>query len=492
MEVDLSDEIQEGSGTTSDPYVVRFSPGDTRNPRNFPLRQKWLITSMVTISVFAVTMTSSAYSGSSNEIQIEFSISSEVNALGVALFVLGFAIGPLLWAPLSELYGRQLLFKTTLGIFTACVAGSAGANSAAALLTVRFLAGTFGASPLTNAGGVIADLFSSSQRGLGLAIFSTAPFLGPVLGPMMAGFISITIGWRWVQGTLAIVSGIVWIIGSLLLPETYAPVLLQKRAHRLSVETSKSYISVLEKDQGHIQTSAVFGKALRRPCVLLFAEPIVLFISVYMAILYGTLYMMFGAFPIVFQQQRGWNAGVGGLAFLGVTVGMLMGLAYCIWDNKRYQKLQQGKYAGGKPPPEARLPPALIGGCALPVGLLGFAWTTMPEVHWSVSIIMAAPFGFGMVLVFVSSMNYLLDAYTVYAASVLAASAILRAFCGAAFPLFTRQMYTELGVQWASSIPAFLAAGCIPFPILMYKYGEAIRMKCKYATEAALVSAQLE
>ncbi|KAL5603464.1 hypothetical protein FOVSG1_006214 [Fusarium oxysporum f. sp. vasinfectum] len=352
MERGFSCEVLEGSGTMSDPFLVRFPPGDPRNPMNFSLSRKWMITSIVTLSVFCVTMTSSAYSGSSNDTKEAFGISYEVNALGVALFVLGFAIGPCVWAPLSELYGRQILFTTTYGALTACVAGSAAANSAATLLALRFLGGVFGASPLTNAGGVIADLFPPSQRGLGMAIFSTAPFLGLVLGPMVAGFISISLSWRWVQGVMAIFCGVLWVVGTLSLPETYAPVLLQKRARYLSKTTSKFYISVLKKDQGKTNPSAVFTRTLKRPWVLLFTERIVLFASTYMAILYGTLYMMFGAFPIIFQEQRGWNAGIGGLAFIGVTVGMLAGMGCAIWDNKRYQHLQEKEYKGGKPPPE--------------------------------------------------------------------------------------------------------------------------------------------
>jgi hypothetical protein len=81
-------------------------------------------------------------------------------------------------------------------------------------------------------------------------------------------------------------------------------------------------------------------------------------------------------------------------------------------------------------------------------------------------------------------MNYLIDAYTIYAASVLAANSVLRSLFGAAFPLFTVQMYNNLGIHWASSIPAFLALACTPFPFIFYKNGERIRMKCKYAKEA--------
>lgn len=89
-------------------------------------------------------------------------------------------------------------------------------------------------------------------------------------------------------------------------------------------------------------------------------------------------------------------------------------------------------------------------------------------------------------------MNYLIDAYTIYAASVLAANSVLRSLFGAAFPLFTTQMYHTLGIHWASSIPAFLALACLPFPFLFYKYGTPIRMKCKYAKAAYDAMAQMK
>ena len=192
--------------------------------------------------------------------------------------------------------------------------------------------------------------------------------------------------------------------------------------------------------------------------------------------------MMFGAFPVVFQQSRGWSQGIGGLAFLGIAVGMLIGVAYSIWDNSRYLKVEDEN--DGEAPPEARLPPGLVGSVALPVGLFWFAWTNYPSIHWIACIIGTAPFGFGMVLVFLSCMNYLIDAYTVYAASVLAANSVLRSLFGAAFPLFTSQMYANLGIHWASTIPAFLALACTPFPFIFYRVGEKIRLKCKYAAQA--------
>ncbi|EWG50829.1 hypothetical protein FVEG_09958 [Fusarium verticillioides 7600] len=390
--------------------------------------------------------------------------------------------GPLLWAPLSEIFGRQLLFIGTYAGLTIFNAACAGAPNGASLLVFRFLAGSFGSSPLTNGGGTIADMFPAHQRGLAMTLFASGPSLGPVLGPICGGFLGENASWRWVMGFLAIYAGVMWIGGTILIPETYAPTLLRRRAAKLSSMTGKVYISSAQLKQGKVSLRNAISTSLVRPWILLFKEPIVLLLSIYMAIIYGTLYLFFAAFPVVFEQARGWNQGMEGLAFLGIAVGMVAALVYTIPDNKRYVLLDQKH--NGFAPPEARLPPAIVGSFAIPVGLFWFAWTNYPSIHWIVSIMAGAPFGFGMILVFLSIMNYLVDAYTIFAASVLAANSTLRSLFGAAFPLFTVQMYDKLGLHWASSIPAFLALVCVPFPYLFYIYGARIRTHCKFAAES--------
>ncbi|EQL02772.1 Major facilitator superfamily domain, general substrate transporter [Ophiocordyceps sinensis CO18] len=474
-----------GHGTDESPYLVDFLPNDPRNPMTFSRPFKWLVTSIAALSTLAVSFASSAYSGGVGEIIADFHVSSEVVILGVSMFVLGFAMGPLIWAPLSELFGRQKLFFVTYMALTAFNAGAAGAPSMAALVVLRFFAGAFGSSPLTNAGGVIADMFSASERGIATSIFAMAPFLGPALGPIAGGFLGEAEGWRWVEGMTAIFTGVLWIINSVVYPETYAPVLLRKRAAALSETTGKVYISKLDATGPRRSVGAQFKVALSRPWILLFKEPIVLLTSLYMAIIYGTLYMCFAAFPIVFQTGRGWSPGIGGLAFIGIAVGMMFATIGTMFDNKRYKRAEAK--ANGMAPPETRLPPALVGSVLLPVGLFWFAWTNGTNVHWVVPIIGSAFFAAGIVLVFLSLMNYLIDSYVIFAASVLAANSVLRSLFGAVFPLFTNYMYDGLGIHWASSVPAFLALACVPFPFLFYKYGAAIRMRCKYASEAAQV-----
>ncbi|KAF4472362.1 multidrug resistance [Fusarium albosuccineum] len=488
-QVGLTDDVLNykyaGEGTTASPYLVEFLPNDPRNAMNFSQTKKWVITILQAVATLAVAFVSTAYSGGLTSILMDFHVSTEVVILGISMFVLGFAIGPLFWAPLSELYGRQIPFFFSYMALTAFSAGAAGAPTMAALIVLRFFAGAFGSSPLTNAGGVIADMFDARERGLATALFAMAPFLGPTIGPIAGGFLGEHSGWRWVEGMMAIFTGVVWIINSFTIPETYAPYLLRRRAAALSKTTGKVYISKVEAGRPHTSVATQFKVALLRPWILLFKEPIVLLTSIYMAIIYGTLYLCFAAFPIVFQQGRGWSPGKGGLAFIGIAVGMVFAVTGTIMDGKRYARAAEA--AGGHAPPEARLPPTLVGSILIPVGLFWFAWTNGSDIHWIVCIIGSAIFSAGLVLVFLSLMNYLVDSYVIFAASVLAANSVLRSLFGAAFPLFTTYMYDDLGIHWASSVPAFLAVACVPFPFLFYKYGESIRMKCEFAAEAASV-----
>ncbi|KAL6708520.1 hypothetical protein ACN47E_002783 [Coniothyrium glycines] len=481
---DIIDWEYDGEGTEEDPYVVEWIENDPRNPMTWSKTKKWIMCLAVANSVLVVAFCSSAFSGGIQQIMVEFSVSQEVVTLGLSLFVLGFALGPLLWAPFSEIYGRQGIFVITYIAFTAFNAAAAGAPNIYGLLILRFFAGAFGSSPLTNAGGVIADLFSANERGLAMSLFSAAPFMGPVLGPIIGGFLGMTEGWRWVNGLMAIWAGALLIVVACLVPETYPPVLLRRRAERLSKLSGKVYRSRIDIDQGKTTLGEAFSTGLKRPWVLLFCEPIVLLLSLYHAIIYGILYMLFGAFPIVYRQGRGWNEGVSGLPFIAVAIGVVLAIAYVIlYDNKQYMK--KVKASGvGYTTPEARLPMCIVGGIALPLGLFWFAWTNGPSLPWAASVVAAIPFGFGMVLIFLSIMNYLIDSYTIFAASVLAGNGIIRSIFGAAFPMFTKQMYASLGIHWASSVPAFLALACIPLPFLFYKYGASIRKKSKYAAQA--------
>ncbi|GAA6037269.1 hypothetical protein JCM8097_008654 [Rhodosporidiobolus ruineniae] len=468
-----------GEGTEASPYIVKWLDNDPENPQAWSAKVKWLITANAAMSTLCVAFASSVYSGGAESFLVAFDVSYEIIILGVSLFVLGFAVGPLLWAPFSEQFGRRAVFIPTYFLFAVFHIPCALAKNIETLLICRFLAGFWGSAPLTNSGGIISDLFSASERALAMSLFALAPFAGPVLGPIVGGFMGLTISWRWIFWLLTIFSFLMWAVCSLV-PETYAPVLLRRRAEKLSKETGLVYRSMFDMNPMFSAPFSVKIKAaLLRPFVLLFKEMIVLAFSVYAAFIYGLLYLFFIAFPIYFQQTLGWNQGVGGLPFISVGLGMCMAVVVNVWDNKRYVRNLVAN--GGTLPPEARLPLCMVGGIVLPIGLLVFAWTTKKSVHWIVPIIFTAPFGFGMVAIFLSMMSYLIDSYLFVAASALAANAVIRSLFGFAFPLFGRQMFSGMGTNWALFLLAMVSVALAPIPFVFYYYGARIRANSAFA-----------
>ncbi|KAJ5281481.1 Major facilitator superfamily domain general substrate transporter [Penicillium angulare] len=474
----------EGAGTEEDPYLVDWLSVDVRDPHQMQTWLKWSIRTLQAASFLSITFASSALSAANPQIQEKFGASEELVIADTALFVLAFAIGPAIWAPLSELFGRQIIFLITHGLTTLFAGATIASPNIATLLVLRFFSGAFGSSAISNAGGVVSDIYSARNRGLATIAFIGAPFLGPSLGPITCDFLAVSKGWKWVQGVITIFNGVVFLVGIVCIPETYTPVLLRKRASTLSKLTGAVYKSRLDTGDAHRTAGQVFAKTMVRPWILVFFKPIVLSLSIYMAIVYGTMYMEFAAFPIIFEDTLEWPQRTSGLSFLGMMIGQIFGCIYSAIDDARFKKVAD-KAPSGRPPPEARLIPAIVGAVTLPIGLFWFAWTNFPHIHWIVCEIGTVLFGFSHVSIFLSVVNYLVDAYTVYAASALAGNAVIRALFGAAFPLFTTPMYENLGVHWASSVSAFLAVACLPFPWIFYKFGPAIRRHCQYAVESA-------
>lgn len=336
--------------------------------------------------------------------EVYFHKSSEVLILGLTVYVLGFAIGPLLWAPLSELYGRRIIFIATYAPFVVFQVGCALATNIETLIICRWFAGFFGSSPITNAGAVISDTFPASTRALALSLYALAPFAGPVLGPIVGGFVGQSISWRWIFWIELIFAGVMYVVQLITVPETYGPFLLRQRAERLSKETGLVYVSILEVNAPKETAARKLAVNVSRPFVLLARELIVTLMAVYAAVVYGILYALIAAVPVTFEEQRGWSSGVGGLAFIGIGLGMVSGVVINVFDNKKYARNLANNE--GKPlAPEARLPIMMLAAILLPIGMFWFAWTSQPSVHWIVCIIGSVPFGCGMVLCFLSMMR---------------------------------------------------------------------------------------
>jgi len=410
-----------------------------------------------------------------------FHISSNILAgLVVSIYILGFAIGPLIIAPMSELYGRYLIYNVcnlTFIIFTVACALS---TSIGMLIAFRVLAGMAGAAPLTIGGGTIADIFPLQQRAAAMAIWSLGPLLGPVLGPIAGGFLVEAKGWRWVFWIIAIFAGAFSILFFFVGRETYHPTILARKTARLRKETGNPNLrSKLDSD---LPPKEVVIRSIVRPMKMLFFSPIVLLMAIYVAINYGIMYLFFTTMTFVFEGQYHFSSGSVGLSYLGIGIGLMVGMGYVGRASDVYIKRAQAK---GAATPENRLelPLTVPGAVLLPIGVFIYGWTTDKHVHWIVPIIGTAFVGLGNLTGMMTIQTYLVDAFTVHAASAIAANTVLRSVFGAFLPLAGLDMFDALGLGWGNSLLGFIALAMIPVPVFFRLRGERIRTNPRFQVQ---------
>ncbi len=325
---------------------------------------------------------SSMWSSGAGEVATLFGVSTEVTTLGLSLFILGFATGPVVWAPLSELYGRKppmIISGLGLGVF---MIGAATGKDLQTVLICRFFGGVFAVCASNMGAAIIADLFNNSDRGIAIAIYSLTGFGGPFIAPVIADFIVDSyLGWRWTQYLPAILAFSTLVINVFFLEETYAAVILVRKASRLR-KVTKNWGIHAKQEEIEVDFMALVQKNLSRPLRLLFCEPIVLLLSIYTAFIYGLLYVFLTAYPIAFQVIRGMNRGVGSLPLLALVVGEVLACVYLILQQPWY--LRKLKANNDVNVPEWRLPPMIIGGVLYAIGLLWFGWTAYrADIHWA-------------------------------------------------------------------------------------------------------------
>ncbi|KAK8055208.1 hypothetical protein PG993_000435 [Apiospora rasikravindrae] len=466
-----------------DHYIVDwYGPNDPENPRNWSRPKKFFVTFEICLLTFSVYIGSAIYSAGIIGVTQEFGVSPVAATLGLTLFVAGYGLGPMIWSPLSEIpqTGRNPIYILTLVLFVVLQVPTALATNFGMLLAFRFITGFIGSPSLATGGASIGDMYSPSKRTYGLAVWGIGAVCGPTLGPLVGGFAVEKEGWRWSIWEIMWLSGATLILLIFFLPETSSANILYRRARRLRKLTGNDKLICEPELVGQEMTGKdVVSMILIRPFSLLFTEPIVFALDLYIALIYGLLYIWFESFPIVFTEIYGFSLGKEGLAFIGILVGVFVVLPPFAWYHNKY--IEPKFNDKGELKPEWRLPPAFIGSLTIPICLFWFGWTSRPEIHWIVPIIGTAWFSIGTFLLFNCVMNYLSDAYPEYIASVLAGNDLLRSGFGAGFPLFARAMYDYLGVAWASSTLAFISVAFIPIPFFLFKYGETLRHKSKHA-----------
>ncbi|CAL1712914.1 unnamed protein product [Somion occarium] len=448
--------VKETCPSDMDRFLVLFEENDPENPFNWSGTRRWFISAVAAFLIFNATFASSLPAGVLQQMETHFNFSGEVGALVLSLFVLGFAVGPILWGPLSEHYGRRPISLYSFPLFIGTQIGCALSPNTASILIFRFLA-----------------------RGRALAGFTLAPFAGPSMAPLVSGWMNVAgVSWRWVFWLQTIVAGAALILVVFALPETFKPILLVRKAERRRKQTGDGrWWAPLEKQR--VSFLRRVKDIVTRPFQMLVGEPMLLAITLYMSFVYGVIYLLFEAYPIVFTIGHHFNSGVSGLMFLPIPIGGTVAcVLYVVYFDPIYQVAVK-EHHPHHPPPEHRLHNSLYASLILPIAFFWFAWTSYPSVSFWAPMMAGFPLGMGTVLLYLGLFNYIIDTYLASAASALAATVIVRSFFGAGFPLFANQMYDKLSPRWASTLLAFISVVMAPIPFVLRKYGPALRRRSR-------------
>lgn len=397
--------------------------------------------------------------------------------LTLSIFVLSYAVGPMVLAPMTEVFGRKPIWVSSCCFYILwnTVCGFSKTNGV--MIAGRFFAGLGGSVQYAIENPVLSDCWRQEERGLSFAIATFLPLFGPAIGPILGGVLTGSIGWRWIFWVLSLFDAVLMLLAFFLFPETHAGTILHRKAQKLRKQIDQRYYTEDERDGKSL--SKVLTISLARPYRLLLTQPLIQLMSFYLAYNYGILYIVQSTFATLWIERYNQSVSVSGLHYIAIAVGCIIaaqGGARIMDRTWQYLKAR----AEGEMQPEYRVPLMLPGAVLIPVGLFWYGWTAQARAFWILPDIGIAIFSCGIILGTQAMQAYVMDSYSKHVASASAASQLLRNIAAFAFPLFAPQMYQTLGYGWGNSLLAFvfIAIG-VPAPLILWKYGARLRAKGK-------------
>lgn len=467
-----------------DPFLVEFvGSNDPEHPLNWPNAKTTLVITEVMVLTCVTYMGSSIYTPGQEEIQEQFGVGHVVGTLNLSMYVLGYGLGPLVFSPLSEFakIGRQHLYIITLFLFCMLQIGCALVQNIAGLVILRFITGVLCSPSLATGGASVGDIVRPEIVPVFIGLWGVGAIAAPVIGPLLGASMVVAKDWRWIFWLMVWMSAGVLILLFFFFPETSVENILYRRCQRIKkTRNDNRYYTLKERQESTLTRKDFLITALYRPFQIILQDPIVMALDGYIALCYGTFYLFFEAFPIVFVGVYHFTLIELGLAYMGFIVGCAFSYAVCLIFMI---KVVARKFKSNTMTPEVFLILAMISSWCLPLSLFLFGWAA--SVHWTLPMLAEVFFVLCVFNLFQSTFAYLAFSYPKYLASVYAGNGIMRAGFACAFPLFGKAMYDNLAIRgypvaWGSSILGFFSIALAFIPFLLYKYGPYLRSKSKF------------
>jgi hypothetical protein len=400
------------------------------------------------------------------------------------MFLVGTGVGALTTAPVSELFGRNPVYIPTIIGFMLFDMGGGLAKTLPQRVVCRGLAGLFGSAPTILSAASLVDVWSRIERVYAFPIYSIILFTGALVAPVPGAFIvsSRDLSWRWVDWITILFAAAVLVPLVFFLPETYSPILLYWKAKELRRLTDDDrYRSPLEFNR--VSFKGRLRISLYRPLLLLTTEPIILILSIYLSLLFIILYTFIAGYVHIFEHENKFSATSTAIAFLGIEVGMLLSTLVVPLSMRLIRRDIYRSRASGqpRPDPEISLHMAMFGAPLVPVSLFWMGWTSRASISYWSPVIASVFFGFGTLCIFVSSIQYVADAFEFQVASALSTLQVLRLIAAGVMSIVAEIMYKKLGISWTLTLLGGIAVLFLPVPYLLYWRGNQVRMWSRHA-----------
>lgn len=465
---------------SADLFLVTFDcPKDPDNPKDWSLARKWMVTSVLSATGFNRIMVSTIMAPALPAIAAELHISNEFESvMAMSVYLLATAFGPLVFGPLSEIYGRAPLLHATNLWFLIWNAACGFAHQKSLLITARLLAGLGAGAVYVLASGVLGDVWYPEQRGRSLGMYLLISLLGVAVGPIIGGFIVAGTTWRWIFWSTSIFQAIMTLASVPIFQETYAPLILFRKARRLRTQSGDHrYHTTNEKLVEGRSAFWVLRWSLSRPIRLLLFHHIIQIQACLSGLSYGILYLVLSSYSDLWTSTYHESVSTSGLHYISVCVGEVIGaqIGGFLMDHI-FARLKAR--ANGITKPEHHVPVMIPASLVTLLGLLLYGWGAQRRRSWLMVDFGVAIFTCGQQITGQALQAYVIDATPEYASSASASSQLFRSLCAFGFPLFAPAMHSALGYGWANTVLGLVVlTSTIPATIAILLYGDKLRVK---------------